>query len=191
MIKTNTAPIIDLKGTIDGLMDEGSRAFVWHSFLVRIQAYTLVTAAQIVGASWDEFDLENAIWTIPGKRMKLNMPHLVPLSERAVSLLEALKLHTGPSPYLCFPSMSKETHCNSLPEGEDGESCFTGLLGHKYRAYAFSTLINYLGYNQNVVSAQFAHAGKELVDLNAYIDQRKAMMEDLADLLDDLEIEKM
>jgi integrase len=33
---------------------------------------------EIVGATWDEFDLAKAIWTIPKERMKASVEHRVP-----------------------------------------------------------------------------------------------------------------
>jgi len=41
-------------------------------------------------ARWSEFDLEAKRWTIPAERMKARKTHVVPLSDRAVALLEAL-----------------------------------------------------------------------------------------------------
>jgi len=47
-------------------------------------------------ATWDEIDLEAAIWTIPGDRTKTGKPLRVPLSGPAQEVLnEARKLHDG------------------------------------------------------------------------------------------------
>jgi integrase len=54
-------------------------------------------------ARWDEFDLENRLWVIPGERMKANKPHTVPLSDQAVTLLQAMPCA---SDYL-FPDRAK------------------------------------------------------------------------------------
>jgi integrase len=45
---------------------------------------------EVLGARWDEIDLAEATWTIPGDRMKSGRPHRVPLSGRAVELLANL-----------------------------------------------------------------------------------------------------
>ncbi len=55
--------------------------------------FTILTAArtgEIVGARWSEIDRGNRIWTIPADRMKASREHRVPLSEAAMSILEAL-----------------------------------------------------------------------------------------------------
>ena len=37
-------------------------------------------SGEVRGATWDEFDLDAGIWTVPGERMKAKEPHRVPLS---------------------------------------------------------------------------------------------------------------
>jgi integrase len=41
-------------------------------------------------ASWDEFDLAGRVWTIPAARMKAGREHTVPLSGRAIELLQQM-----------------------------------------------------------------------------------------------------
>lgn len=68
---------------------------------------TILTAArsgEIRGASWDELDLDAALWTIPTDRMKMRRPHRVPLSPEAVSVFrEAASVRRADSD-LVFPS---------------------------------------------------------------------------------------
>ena len=56
--------------------------------------FTILTAArsgEVIGATWSEVDLDAAVWTIPAERMKAAKEHRVPLSPRAVEILESLK----------------------------------------------------------------------------------------------------
>lgn len=56
--------------------------------------YTILTASrtgEVIGATWAEVDLNEAVWTIPADRMKAAREHRVPLSLRAVSILECLQ----------------------------------------------------------------------------------------------------
>jgi integrase len=48
-------------------------------------------SGEIRGATWDEIDLERAVWTIPADRMKMRKPHRVPLSPQALAVLEEAK----------------------------------------------------------------------------------------------------
>lgn len=54
-------------------------------------AFTILTAArsgEVLGARWEEFDLERAVWTVPPRRMKAGREHRVPLSPRALAILK-------------------------------------------------------------------------------------------------------
>jgi integrase len=56
--------------------------------------FVILTAArtnEVLGATWPEIDLAKAIWTVPAKRMKGAKEHRVPLSPRAVEILESLR----------------------------------------------------------------------------------------------------
>jgi integrase len=49
-------------------------------FAMKLMAYTFVRTSELIEAPWQEFDLENATWTIPPQRMKMATSHIVPLS---------------------------------------------------------------------------------------------------------------
>jgi integrase len=57
--------------------------------------FTILTAArtgEVIGATWDEIDIAKGIWTISAKRMKAGRQHRVPLSKRAVEIVQQVKL---------------------------------------------------------------------------------------------------
>lgn len=57
---------------------------------------TASRTSEVLGARWDEVDLEKAIWTVPGDRMKAKKAHAVPLTPRAVELFKAMRAaHSG------------------------------------------------------------------------------------------------
>jgi integrase len=63
------------------------------STAARALEFTVLTAARLgemLGAKWDEIDLAGKAWNIPGERMKSGRAHVVPLSPRAVMILEGL-----------------------------------------------------------------------------------------------------
>jgi len=54
---------------------------------------TILTAArsgEVLEARWSEIDLSEAVWTIPGNRMKAGREHRVPLSDPALTVLQGL-----------------------------------------------------------------------------------------------------
>jgi integrase len=55
--------------------------------------FTILTAArtgEVIGATWAEIDLQAKVWTVPANRIKGGREHRVPLSDRALELLQAL-----------------------------------------------------------------------------------------------------
>lgn len=51
---------------------------------------TATRSGEVRGATWDEVNLSERVWTIPAERMKSGREHRVPLSDDAVRLLENL-----------------------------------------------------------------------------------------------------
>lgn len=69
--------------------------------------FTILTAArtsQTIMAEWSEFNLRERCWTVPAERMKADREHTIPLSERAITILQ--KLHGLDSKYV-FPGGKK------------------------------------------------------------------------------------
>ena len=68
--------------------------------------FVILTAArsgEVRGMTWDEVDTVAATWTVPGARMKAKREHVVPLSRRALAILEeARELSDGSG--LVFPN---------------------------------------------------------------------------------------
>ena len=64
----------------------------------RALQFLVLTAArtsEVRGATWNEIDFEQKLWTIPGSRMKAGEAHEVPLSDPAIELLTSLPTETG------------------------------------------------------------------------------------------------
>ena len=66
---------------------------------------TAVRSGEVRGARWDEIDVDKAVWTISGERMKTGREHRVPLSSAAVAVLDEAKA-IAPSAGLVFPSVT-------------------------------------------------------------------------------------
>jgi integrase len=105
------------------IKDKGNRPAMPYleipDFFVRLQAcnthsaralmfiiLTGVRVGEALGARWAEIDREKRTWTIPGGRtgrMKEGLPHTVPLSPAALTVLDSL-LVMEDAPDLVFPS---------------------------------------------------------------------------------------
>jgi integrase len=53
--------------------------------------------------TWAELDWRNAIWTIPGEKMKMGLEHIVPLASQSLEVLEELNQIRRKGDYV-FPS---------------------------------------------------------------------------------------
>jgi integrase len=59
----------------------------------RALEFAILTAArtgEVIGARWDEFNLAERLWTIPGQRMKAGREHRVPLPDAALAIIETM-----------------------------------------------------------------------------------------------------
>ena len=76
----------------------------------RTLEFVVLTAArtgEALGATWGEIDFRDKIWVVPESRMKAGKEHRVPLSGRALAILEEMRAsaaQNGPDSYV-FPGM--------------------------------------------------------------------------------------
>src|SRR3546814_6432619 len=84
----------------------------------RALEFAILTAArsgELLGATWDEIDIEKKIWTIPAERMKAGREHRVPLSSRAMEIIDAMaKLGTEGYVFPC-PKHKKPLSTMAMP----------------------------------------------------------------------------
>jgi integrase len=73
----------------------------------RALEFTILTAArtgETFGMTWQEVNMQAKLWTIPAMRMKAEAEHVVPLSDRAMDVLQSLKPASSCSGALVFPA---------------------------------------------------------------------------------------
>ena len=76
-------------------------------------ALTGVRSAETREATWEEMDLDAAIWTIPVDRTKNDIEHIVPLSTQAVEILRYARKRTGRTKGIVFPPERGGHHMDS------------------------------------------------------------------------------
>lgn len=79
-------PYGELPGFLANIRERGAVA-------ARALEFAILTAArtgEVLGARWEEFDLENQVWTVPASRMKAKREHRVPLSPAAIAVVKRL-----------------------------------------------------------------------------------------------------
>ncbi len=157
---------------------------------LQLLTLTFTRTNELIGADWNEFDIDAAIWAVPAARMKMKTEHLVPLSKQAIAILKELKIIGGGSRFV-FPGrnrdrpISNNTMLYALYRlGYKGK-----MTGHGFRAVA-STMLNEKGFRADVIERQLAHSEQDDVrgayNRAEYLPERKKMMQQWADQLDKL-----
>jgi integrase len=156
---------------------------------IKLMALTFVRTSELIGARWEEFDIDARRWSIPATRMKMKTPHIVPLSLQTIEVLELLRTISG-NRELIFPGeqdskkpMSNMTILKALERmGYKGR-----MTGHGFRGLA-STILHEQGYNHDHIELQLAHAPRNAVSAAynhaLYLEPRAIMMQDWADFLE-------
>jgi integrase len=156
---------------------------------MKLMAMTFVRTTELIGARWEEFDMDGARWDIPAERMKMKTPHIVPLSTQAVNLLKTLQLITGHSVML-FPGERDHDKCmsnNTILKALERMGYKGRMTGHGFRGVA-STLLHEMGFDHAHIELQLAHQERDEVSAAynhaTYLKQRAKMMQHWADYLD-------
>lgn len=149
--------------------------------LIEWQLHTMTRPAEAATSRWADIDFEKKIWTIPAERMKKRRIHIIPLTEPALALLEAIKPYSGHREYVFPADRDPRTHCNSQAANMALKRMgFEGrLVSHGLRSMA-STILNEHGWDPELIEVALAHADKDEVrsayNRADYIERRRPMM---------------
>jgi len=141
---------------------------------------------------WEYIDFDECIIYIPAEDMKRGREHLIPMAKQVVEQLQYIRDITGYSQYV-FPSqrdssnpMSKNVMTNRL---RDLGYAADVMSAHGFRSTA-STILHEQNWNHDVIEAQLAHltgtATSRAYNRSIYLSERKRMMQEWADFLDNL-----
>ena len=154
--------------------------------------FAVLTAArsgEVRGATWDEIDMDAALWTIPAVRMKAGEPHTVPLSPAALDVLREVQgFITGRPGEPIFPGLkgkplSDMTLAKALRvAGGDGATVHG--MRSAFRDWVAEKMPTVPG---DVAEAALAHAIKNKTEAAyrraKYLDQRRELMAKWAEYL--------
>ena len=160
---------------------------------LQLQALTFVRPGELRHAEWQEIDLDAVQWNIPAEKMKLRLPHVVPLSVQAGDILKELQPLTSKSRYVIPNGRTLER-----PLSENGVLAALRTLGytkeqmtgHGFREAARTMLDEVLQQRVDLIEHQLAHAVKDpngrAYNRTAHLDARRKMMQLCVDYLDGL-----
>lgn len=171
---------------------EGKRVFVSRPLAITVQlaAILLQRRVEIAHMATDELDLDAALWTVPGERMKAGRPHLVPLPPRAVALIrEAMALakekgdgrHVFPSPDGEGPinedsvtkALAKLRHAIGVAEGTVHDLRRTGSTAMTGERLGISPFIRSQVLAHTTDAGGGAAVSSAHYDLNTYLPEKR------------------
>lgn len=157
----------------------------------QVLQYTVLRTKELRSMQWANVDFETRTITIAEEVMKGRRPHLVPMSDQVVSLLEMLKPVTQPISSFVFAGRNDKTK----PISENAvllvirQIGYEGLAsGHGFR-HQFSTIMNEHEWPADAIEKQLAHANsgsiRGIYNHAQYMDKRREMMQWWADWIDE------
>lgn len=159
---------------------------------LKVIPYIFTRQKELRRMEWTEVNLDAAEWRIPADKMKMDVPHIVPLSRQVVDILRDLEQFTGGGKYV-FPSTRAKSGILSdvtllaairrlgYPKEE--------MTVHGFRGMA-STIMNEMGVKADWIERQLSHGDRNGVraayNHAEYLQARRRMMQAWADYLDAL-----
>lgn len=164
---------------------------------LRLVLLTLVRKSELIEATWDEIDFENAVWSIPKSRMKTGKPHNVYLSQQALDIFIALHTCAAGSKFV-LPSRYDADRCMSkatlnrvtqviAEKAKELNLPLEPFTVHDLRRTG-STILNELGFNGDWIEKCLAHedgrSSRGVYNKAEYAEQRCHMLQEWADMID-------
>ncbi|EQA5332468.1 TPA: tyrosine-type recombinase/integrase [Proteus mirabilis] len=164
---------------------------------VKFVLLTLVRKSEFIHATWDEIDFKNRQWVIPKGRMKGRKEHVIYLSDQAMDILTGMKVCAMGSDYLMpgrydIKKTLSNAALNNVIDGtvkrinEKGIE-FEPVTVHDLRRTA-STLLHEAGYNSDWIEKCLAHVQngvRAVYNKAEYAEQRRKMLQEWADMVDE------
>ena len=159
----------------------------------RCLEFTILTACrsgESRGALWSEIDMDAGTWSIPASRMKAGRAHRIPLSDRALTLLDLLPRlvnDDGDEIDLVFPGLRGDKPLSDMSLTACMRRIGLTAVPHGFRSTFTDWVSERTGYPSEVREMALAHAiGNETEA--AYrrgdlFDKRRALMNDWAQFL--------
>ncbi|MDO8864139.1 tyrosine-type recombinase/integrase [Haliea sp. E1-2-M8] len=146
---------------------------------LRFGILTAARSGEIRGAIWDEIDMDAAVWTVPGERMKNGRAHKVPLCGDALTLLVALPRHADNDLVFVSPRGKMLSDMTLTKVIKD--------MGHKVTQHGFRATFRtwaqeHTTYPEEVCELALAHINSDATRAayarSELIDKRRKLMKD-------------
>ncbi|MDE0422815.1 MAG: integrase arm-type DNA-binding domain-containing protein [Gammaproteobacteria bacterium] len=159
---------------------EASAASLAAKSCLRFVVLTAARSGQARGATWEEINVDDRVWTISASRMKAATPHRVPLPDAALAVLEAVSPLSGdegfvfPSPSRPAKPLSDMTLTKVLRDNGLAERCTVDGFRRSFREWCADT-----GKPKEIAEAALAHIvrGEGAYARSDDLDRRRVVMD--------------
>jgi integrase len=110
----------------------------------------------VLGARWDEIDFQTKVWTVPPERMKGGREHRVPLSDRAMAILD--ELHQARTSEFVFPGFKRGQSLSNMALEAVLRRAKVDVTTHGFRSSFRDWAGDSTTFARDVVEAALAHA---------------------------------
>ncbi len=168
---------------------------------LKLLALTAARPGELRLATWEEFELDAGVWTVPAGRMKMRQPHRAPLARQAVEIIRGLQ---ASSRDMCtaqrdmctgfvFPSarQGRPLSENSFNVALRSMGFASGVVSaHGFRA-SFSSMANESGlWSYDAIERALAHTDgsnvRRAYARTDWFDERRRLMDWWADQVDEM-----
>ncbi len=131
-----------------------------HRDLFRLLLLTGVRISNMLAARFDQFDLENGIWSVPGSEHKNKKSHAVALSPEAVAIVRRRVVEAHGSPWLWPSATTQSGHLPNVRHEWQAlckRAGVEGLWRHDIRR-TVGAWLSIGGANMQVIGKQLGHS---------------------------------
>ncbi len=172
-------PYVQLPAFVTGLReaDAGLSTKLAFEFLI----LTATRTSEVIGARWNEIDVDGKTWTIPPNRIKAGREHRIPLSQRCLELIASAKAIQDGGPFV-FPGRSLKRPLSNM--------AFlmllrrlkrTDITAHGFRSSFRDWAAERTHASRTVTEAALAHVVKDKAEAAYFrsdlFEQRRTLME--------------
>ena len=177
-------PHRDVAAVLETVRASGAAPVVRLAF--EFLVLTAARSGEVRGARWTEIDTDDHVWTVPATRTKAKREHRVPLSGRALEILDAARSLDDGDP-LVFPSV-RGKRMNDMALSALLRTLEVPAVPHGLRSTFRDWAAEETDHPREVVEAALAHVIQNKVEAtyarSDLFERRRRLMDDWSAYLD-------
>jgi integrase len=172
-------PYVEVAGFMQSVRDRSGATTRALEFLI----LTACRTNEVLGARWEEIDLDTKTWTVPAERMKAGKEHKVPLSRAALDIIKAQAgIREGD---FVFNGAQPGEPLNSFALLQVVKKINPGITAHGFRSSFMDWCHEQTSFPKAVIDLALAHTIGDKVEA-AYrrgdlLEKRRALMQSWSD----------